>query len=297
MSDQRYGAVEAGGTKFVCEVLTASGEVVAELRIATSTPAETLAQVSDFFAVHAGAHGYAGIGIASFGPVDVHTASPHYGYILQTPKPHWSNTDLRSALMQRFSCPVMVDTDVNAAARAEALQGAGRGCETVVYVTVGTGIGGGIWTSGHSLQGRLHPEMGHIRVPLHIDDGDFTGVCPFHGDCLEGLASGPAILARHQATLATLPAGHPAFAREAYYLGQLATTIILLLSPQRLIFGGGVMQQSALLPLIRQTVKQTLAGYAGIDQGDDSLAELIVAPALGERAGIGGAFLLAIAAP
>lgn len=294
MSNLLFGAIEAGGTKFICEVSDVNEKLLADTRIATTRPAETLGKVCDFFSLHAkGSSRYAGIGIASFGPLEIHKESPQYGYILQTPKAHWSNIDLVSPLAQHFACPIAVDTDVNAAARAEALKGAARGCELVVYVTVGTGIGGGVWIKGNQHNGSLHPEMGHIRIPLHPDDRNFTGVCPFHGTCLEGLASGPAIVSRYGSSLESLPSSHPAIAREGYYLGQLAATIILLYSPQRLIFGGGVMQRQELYLHIRETVTQTLAGYAGIGLTSGQLDTLIIPPALGSRAGITGALLLA----
>ena len=197
-----YGAIEAGGTKFVCAVARSPQQHLAELRIPTTSPAATLDAVQDFFAVQQQQHGpLAAIGIASFGPVDVRPASPCFGRILATPKLQWSHTDLVGPLQQRFACPVAIDTDVNGAALAEAQLGAGRGCDTLVYVTVGTGIGGGICTQGRTHKGRLHPELGHLRVLRHPNDRDFAGSCPFHGDCLEGLASDPAILARYGAAL------------------------------------------------------------------------------------------------
>lgn len=291
-----YGAIEAGGTKFVCAVGHGPQQRLAETRIATTTPQATLAAVQDFFAAQTAQHGaLTAIGIASFGPVDVRADSPTCGHILATPKPLWSHTDLLTPLHTRFQCPVAIDTDVNGAALAEAQLGAGRGCDTLVYVTVGTGIGGGIFTRGQTHKGRLHPELGHIRVLRHPDDRDFAGTCPFHGDCLEGLASGPALLARHGAALDALPQDHPAFARQAFYLGQLVSTLILLLAPDRILLGGGVMQQSALWPLLREVAAQQLNGYAGL--GERAwLAQNVIAPALGQDAGLCGALLLAEAA-
>lgn len=285
-----YGAIEAGGTKFICEVADAGGAVLAQERMATTSPRATLAHAVDFFARH-GAR-YAAFGIAAFGPLDTRRASPTYGHILQTPKPQWSGTDLIAPFAQRFGCPVHVDTDVNAAALAEATSGAGRGCELVVYVTVGTGIGGGVCVEGRSLPTALHPEMGHIRVLRHPRDAQFSGLCPFHGDCLEGLASGPAIVARFGTNLDQLRADHDAVELVGYYLGQLAASVILLLSPQRIVFGGGVMAAPALLTAIRNSAAVLLNGYAG--SGDAAaLAEVIVAPGLGARSGIAGALALA----
>jgi len=294
MGTQLYGAVEAGGTKFICEVVDQNHTVLANTRIATTTPGETLAAVQQFFAAYeSGTDTYAAIGIAAFGPLDLQQNSSTFGHILGTPKPHWSGTDLVSGLKQRFNCPVQVDTDVNAAALAEAELGAGKNCDVVVYVTVGTGIGGGVCIRGQTLHGALHPEMGHIRVERHSADSTFPGTCPFHGDCLEGLASGTAITARYGRSLNALLSSEVACSVTGYYLGQLASNIVLLLSPQRLIFGGGVMQHQALYEEIRTRVSKLLDGYAGLGKTVMPLDKLIVAPALGERSGISGAFLLA----
>lgn len=296
MSDVRYGAIEAGGTKFICEVTDADGTPLAAVRIATTTPDETLEKVVRFFATQQQALGaLAAIGVAAFGPLDLQPGSPTFGHLLKTPKPHWSHADLVSPLRTTLGCPVTIDTDVNAAALAEALRGAGQGCSCVVYITVGTGIGGGACIDGHTLKGALHPEMGHIRVVRHPDDA-FRGCCPFHGDCLEGLASGAAIAARLGGPLDE--SGDDDMARivrdhAGNYLGQLATNCILLLSPQRIVFGGGVMQQRTLYPAIRATAARLLNGYAGIGHSDGALEGLIVPPGLGDRAGITGAYLLA----
>jgi fructokinase len=288
-----YGAIEAGGTKFVCAVAREPQKLLAQTRITTTTPAATLEAALAFFAEQEQLHGaLASIGIASFGPLDLRKESNSFGHILATPKTGWSHTDLRTPFLQRFRCPVAIDTDVNAAALAEATLGAGSGCDTLVYVTVGTGIGGGIYTAGRTHKGRLHPEFGHIRLPRHPADRDFKGTCPFHGDCLEGLASGPAIRARFGAALDALPPDHPAFEIIGYYLGQLASTLILLLAPDRLVFGGGVMQQAALFPLLHATAASLLNAYAGL--GDRLwLDQAVLPPALGADAGIIGAMLLA----
>ncbi len=294
MRNARYGAIEAGGTKFICEVTDADGTPLAATRIATTTPKDTLAAVMAFFDTQQQQLGViSAIGIAAFGPLDLRPDSPAFGSILATPKPQWSHVNLVSPLQQRFGCAMGIDTDVNAAALAEALQGAGKGCSNVVYVTVGTGIGGGVFTEGRTLKGALHPEMGHIRVLRHPHDADFAGCCPFHGDCLEGLASGPAIAARFGKPLDQLADATAAVDIIGYYLGQLAATCILLLSPERLIFGGGVMQQQALYPVIRQTVSRLINGYVGIGATDTALQQLIVPPGLGEHAGIAGALALA----
>jgi fructokinase len=292
MSDL-LGAIEAGGTKFVCAVAW-QGDIVAETRIATTTPADTLDAALRFFAAEAAARGaLSAVGIATFGPVDLRPASPTYGRLLATPKPGWADVDLVTPFAARLACPVAIDTDVNAAALAEATQGAGRGCGTVVYVTVGTGIGGGIAIDGRTQKGALHPEMGHIRVVRHGSDADFAGVCPFHGDCLEGLASGSAVMARYGAPLNRLAHDHEAREIIGHYLGQLAATAILLLSPERIVFGGGVMSDSALLGTIRAAAAQFLNRYADLGTDPGSFDRLIVAPGLGERSGILGALELA----
>ena len=291
------GAIEAGGTKVVCVVARDAATILTERRIETTTPAATLGAAEDFFATVTSEIGaLSAIGIASFGPVDLRKSSPTFGHVLASPKPGWANADLVERFATRFACPVVLDTDVDAAALAEALHGAGRGCGVVVYVTVGTGIGGGIVVAGRVVQGSLHPEMGHIRVPRHERDRDFSGACAFHGDCLEGLASGTAIRARYGMPLDRLPVGHEAPQLIGYYLGQLAATIALMLSPERIIFGGGVMKHDGVLTELRSTAARLLNGYLDFAREPESLDNLIVAPGLGERSGIVGAIALAEAA-
>jgi fructokinase len=288
------GAIEAGGTKFVCAVARAPDDIVAEMRIATTSPGETLRAAQHFFDEAAVEHGApAAIGIASFGPVDLRQHSPSFGHLLATPKAEWARTDLVTPFARRFGCPVAIDTDVNAAALAETLHGVGQGCGTVVYITVGTGIGGGIVVDGRSLKGALHPEMGHVRVLRHPRDTGFAGVCPFHGDCIEGLASGTAIVARYGAPLDHLGPDHDAVGVVGDYLGQLAASVLLMLSPERLIFGGGVMASEPVLHAIRASAARLLNGYAGLGADTASLEPLIVSPGLGERSGIVGAVTLA----
>lgn len=288
------GGIETGGTKTVCAAARTGNEIIAETRIATSTPDATLGAARRFFESVIVQHGdLAAIGIASFGPVDLRSASPTFGRLLGTPKPGWAAADLVTPFAQRFGCPVAIDTDVNAAALAESLHGAGRGCSVVVYVTVGTGIGGGIAFAGRTARGLLHPEMGHIRVVRHERDAAFPGVCPFHGDCLEGLASGPAIASRWGASLDRLPPGHEAPRIVGYYLGQLAANIQLVLSPERIVFGGGVMNYANLRNEIRAAAARLLNGYAGLGPDAESLEGIIVAPGLDGRSGIVGALTLA----
>ena len=293
-----YGAIEAGGTKFVCAAGYGPADIPDEARavIPTSAPEPTLAAVVEFFERITRHYGpLAGIGIAAFGPVDIHTRSSTWGRILATPKPGWSNVSLVAPL-ERFGCPIAVDTDVGAAALAEARLGAGVELGSLAYVTVGTGIGGGVVVAGRTIKGLLHPEMGHIRVERDPRDADFAGVCPFHGDCLEGLACGPAVMARWHARAEDLPGRHPGREILGGYLGQLAATIALMISCERIVFGGGVVCGGRLLPYIRQAASRRLAGYLPIEARAGGFDRYIVAPALGDLAGVTGAFLLAVQA-
>jgi fructokinase len=288
------GAIEAGGTKFVCAVGRDRLDVVAETRIPTTSPEATLAAVARFFATAEARFGAVeSFGIATFGPVDLDARSTTWGRILDTPKAGWSGADLVGPFRRRFGRPVALETDVNAAALAEHRWGAGQGVHSLAYVTVGTGIGGGAVVGGRTLAGFLHPEMGHLRVRRDARDLEFAGTCPFHGDCLEGLACGPAIRARWGATLDELAPGHEAYSIVGHYLGQLAATLALVLSTERIVFGGGVGANGALLAEIRAATSRVLNGYLPLERAARSLDEYVVAPGLGDRSGIDGAFLLA----
>ncbi|HEV2272294.1 MAG TPA: ROK family protein [Steroidobacteraceae bacterium] len=291
-----YGAIEAGGTKFVCAAGYGPLEIpdYARAVIPTEAPGPTLAAVVEFFEGITRRYGaLSAIGIAAFGPVDIDTRSPTWGRILATPKPGWTDVSLVASL-ERFGCPIAIDTDVNAAALAEARLGAGAGLGSLVYVTVGTGIGGGVVVADHTLKGLLHPEMGHIRVQRDPRDADFAGVCPFHGDCLEGLASGPAVKARWHARAEDLPDSHPGRQIVGGYLGQLAATIALMLSCERIVFGGGVVSGGQLLPHIRESASRWLGGYLPIEARAGGFESYIAAPGLGDLAGTAGALLLAM---
>jgi fructokinase len=295
-----YGAIEAGGSKFVCAAGYGPTELIESLRaeIPTSTPAVTLGAVAAFFGrVRREAGALAGIGIAAFGPVDLDPRSRGWGRLLATPKPGWSGVSLAEPLAL-LGCPIAIDTDVNAAALAEArVGGAHRGVHSLAYVTVGTGIGGGVIVDGRSMKGLLHPEMGHILVRRDPHDVDFGGTCPFHSDCLEGLASGPALLARWHAPVESWPESHPGFEITGGYLGQLAATIALMLSCERIVFGGGVMRSGRLLPFIRQAAARQLNGYLPIEARAGGFDRYISPAALGQLAGLAGALLLAGAPP
>jgi fructokinase len=289
-----FGAVEGGGTKFVCMVGRGPDEILAETRIPTTTATETLEGALAFFRAEAPRHGkLAAVGIGSFGPVDLHRSSPTYGYVTSTPKPGWSNVDLAGPFQRALGVEVAFDTDVNAAALGEWRWGAARGLQSFLYLTVGTGIGGGGLMDGQLLHGLVHPEMGHLRIPHDRGEDPFPGACPFHGDCLEGLASGPALRARWGQEAETLPAEHPAWALQARYLALGLVNLICALSPQRIVVGGGVMAQPRLFPLVRGHVEELLNRYVRAPEILDDIAGYVVPPALGGRAGVLGALALA----
>jgi fructokinase len=292
-----FGAVEAGGTKFVCAIGDEHGTLHAESQFATADPDSTLARVVDFFRDQVREpQRLEALGLASFGPLVLDRGSARYGCIDNTPKAQWSNVNIVGRLAQQLSCPIGFDTDVNAAALAEHRWGAGRNFENLVYLTVGTGIGGGVLVNGAALHGLAHPEIGHVRLRRHPLDVNFDGVCPFHGDCIEGLASGTAIRARTGSELQSLDATHAQWQIEADYLGQLCAQIVLLVSPQLIIMGGGVLSQERLLPMIRQRAQHWLSGYINRQEILNDIEHYIVAPALGSRAGVLGALKLAITA-
>jgi fructokinase len=286
-----YGGLEAGGTKFVCAVGSGPDDIQDEVQFPTTTPEETIGRAIDFFRAHEGK--LTAIGIASFGPVDPDPASPTCGFITTTPKPGWSDTDLAGAVRRALSVPVGFDTDVNGAALGEHRWGAAQGLGTLLYLTIGTGIGGGGMVGGKLMHGLIHPEMGHIRLPHDLDADPFPGICPFHGDCLEGLACGPAIDSRWDQSPETLPPDHPAWKLEAHYLALALVNYICTLSPQRIILGGGVMKERSLFPRIRAEVQDLLNGYVQAPEILDDIDHYIVPPALGDRAGVLGAIALA----
>ena len=280
-----YGAIEAGGTKFNCAIGTGPDDIRAETRIATTTPAETIRAVIEFFRAQPRVDAF---GIGSFGPIDLRT-----GFITSTPKPGWRNTDLAGTIRRAFNVPVGFDTDVNAAALGEHAWGAARGLDDFIYVTIGTGIGGGGLVNGKLMHGLMHPEMGHIFLPHDRQADPFPGSCPFHGDCLEGLANGPAMEKRWGQRAETLPPDHPGWKIEARYLALACATWACVLSPQRIILGGGVMAQPHLLPMVQQQAREILNGYIDLPPITERIAEYIVLPQLGSRAGVLGAIALA----
>lgn len=281
------GAIEAGGTKMVVAVARDAATILERRELPTAAPEETFAAIKDFLAKHAP---FDAIGVASFGPVEVNPAAPNYGSILKTPKPHWAGASYVEAL-KGFACPVVVDSDVNGAALAEWRAAGSERVENLAYATIGTGIGAGIVRGGKTLPGLHHFEMGHIRVARDAALDPFDGCCPFHGPCLEGLASGSAIIARWGRPLSDL--GADAVALIARYLGQMCLTIILTHMPDRIVLGGGVMKRAGLIDRVRFETRSLLGGYIGAERLAGDLSDYIAPPALGDNAGVTGALLLA----
>ncbi|QJU60271.1 ROK family protein [Sphingomonas sp. AP4-R1] len=294
MTAPLFAAIEAGGTKFLCAVMSPGGEVLTQARIATSTPDETFAAVRRFFRSEREKRGaVAAAGVASFGPLDLDPASPGYGRLTSTPKPSWSSVDMRGIIEDAVGAPTVIDTDVNCAGLAEVEQGAGRGLHRVCYVTVGTGIGVGVIEQGKPLGGIGHAEAGHIRMPRAPGDAQFPGICPYHTDCLEGLACGPAMAMRWGMPAETLGDGHPGWAIEAHYLGALCADLTYVLRPERIILGGGVLAHRSLLDLVREQFATLTAGYA-LDRCSADPATFIAAPLAEEPSpGLIGALALA----
>lgn len=285
------GSIEAGGTKFVCAIGTDDGDVLERISIPTTTPQETIKQVVNYFKDKK----IDALGIGSFGPIDPNLASSTYGYITKTPKPGWSDYNIIGELKKHFDIPMTFDTDVNGAALGELKWGAAQGLNSSLYMTVGTGIGAGAVVAGNMVNGLLHPEMGHIFVRRHPED-NYLGKCPFHSDCLEGLAAGPSIEERWGIKANDLPSDHKAWEIEAYYLAQALVNYILILSPEKIILGGGVMKQKQLFPLITRNVQEMLNGYVVKEEILLNIEEYIVPPLLGDNAGICGGFALAMKA-
>ncbi len=288
-----FGGIEAGGTKFVCAVGRGPGDIRDEIRFPTTTPEETISQAVDFFRTHHRRAPLTALGIASFGPVDPNPASTNWGYITTTPKPGWQHTNLVGPLRQTLGVPIGFDSDVNGAALGEHRWGAAQGLDTFAYLTVGTGLGGGAMVNGKLLHGMMHAEMGHMLLPRDPEVDPYPGHCPFHGDCFEGLVCGPAIADRWQADPRTFAPDHPAWALEAHYLALGLVNIITVLSPQRVILGGGIMDQEQLFPMVRANVQTLLNGYLQTPEILKQIDDYIVPPGLGNQAGVLGAFALA----
>ncbi|WP_224369551.1 ROK family protein [Hyalangium versicolor] len=292
---ETFGGIEAGGTWFVCVVGDSERSILAEARFPTTTPEETLGRVVAFFREQNRVlpRPISALGVACFGPLELAPGSPRFGCITTTPKPGWAHTPIVRTLQEALDVPVTLDTDVNAAAIAEGTWGAAAGLDNFIYLTIGTGIGGGGVFNGQPLHGLVHPEMGHIRVPHDWQRDPYPGACPYHGDCFEGLAAGPALRGRWGIAGESLPSDHPAWALEAHYIAQGLHGLICTLSPTRLILGGGVMQQAQLFPLIRAETVRLLNGYVSSPSILEGIDQYIVPPGLGHRSGVMGALALA----
>ncbi|MCF6764683.1 ROK family protein [Thiotrichales bacterium 19S3-7] len=285
--------IEAGGTKFICAIGDSEGKIFKKVRIETTTPDATIDEVVSFFKSQQKQYPLDAVGCGAFGPIDPNKNSKSYGLITSTPKLHWKDFNIVKALSEKLQLPIGFDTDVNAAALGEYYWGSARGLTDFIYLTVGTGIGGGAMVNGNLLHGAMHAEMGHILIPQDKTKDPFEGICPYHKNCLEGLASGPAIKARWQVESALmLDKSHPGWEIEADYLSIALTNYIMTLSPQRIILGGGVMKQQHLFPLIRQKVKQKLNQYI-VNEMIDNLEKTIVPVSLGDNTGVMGALALA----
>ena len=287
-----YGGIEGGGTKFNCIVGNGPENIIAEARFPTTTPVETIGQVIEFFLPHV--NQIHSIGFGSFGPFDIDPASPTFGYITTTPKPHWSNANVVDMLREKLNLPFVVDMDVVVAGLGEAKWGASKNDSHSLYLTVGTGIGGGYIINGKPLHGLTPLEMGHIRLFHDFELDPFPGVCPYHGDCFEGLAAGPAVEKRLGQKGETVPDDHPFWELEANYIAQALVNYILSLAPQRIIIGGGVMQRSNMFPRVRSRVQDLLNGYISHEMILNGIDKYIVPPALEGRAGMLGAIALAM---
>ncbi|HEY1512396.1 MAG TPA: ROK family protein [Gaiellaceae bacterium] len=284
-----FGGIETGGTKWICAVGTGPSDLEEIVTIPTLLPEPTVDAAATFFRRFPDLEG---VGIGTFGPVDLDRCSVHFGTITTTPKPGWRDTPLLSMVSERLDVPVAIDTDVNAAAIGEHRWGAGRGLDTFCYVTVGTGIGGGMIVHGEPTHGLLHPELGHMRIPHDWSRDPFAGMCPYHGDCFEGLASGRALQERYGMPAREIddPA---AWHLEAEYIALGLLNVVSVLSPQRIVLGGGVAQHGSLLPRVRERLRELAGGYFAAPELDGRLASFVVPPTLGDRAGVLGALELA----
>jgi len=287
----RFGGIEAGGTKWVCAIADGPGPPLKTGTFPTTGPAETVSRATAFFTDNGPVDV---LGVGAFGPVDIRRGSPTWGTITTTPKPGWADTDLVSALRSGLDAPVALDTDVNAAALGEWRRGAAAGLDTFCYITVGTGIGGGAIVNGRILHGLLHPELGHMRIPHDRERDPFDGICPYHGDCLEGLASGEAIRRRWGHAGQQL-SDDAVWELEAEYIALALVNLACTLSPQRIVIGGGVAKEPALLPRARRRLRELLAGYLRVPEltEPDAIDRYVVTPLLGDQAGVIGALELA----
>ena len=288
----RLGALEAGGTKMVCAIGDENGNIFERASFPTRKPEETMGDLIEFFK----SRNIDALGIGCFGPLCLDKNDPEYGNITTTPKLAWRNYPITAEFEKALGVPVGIDTDVNAAALGEAELGAAKGCSTVVYYTIGTGVGGGLLAEGRLHHGMVHPEMGHMMIRPHKDDPTPEGFCPYHTSCLEGMAAGPAIEKRWGVSARELPEDHIAWDVEAEYLAQMCVNTIVIVSPERIILGGGVMHQQHLFPKVRKRILELLGGYVAAPAITEHIDDYIVSPGLGDNAGAVGSLMLAKAA-
>jgi fructokinase len=289
MKNTLYGGIEAGGTKFICAIGNDAGEIFEHIQIPTTSPEETIAQVAEFFRNHPDIKS---IGVGSFGPIDLNTKSNTYGRLLNTPKEAWARFNLLASL-KVLNVNISLETDVNCSAIGEYTYGAGKDLESVVYLTVGTGIGGSCIVGEKILKGVSHSEMGHMYVPRVIGDENFEGVCPYHMNCFEGLASGPSLQKRWETDPQNIPSNHIAWDIEAQYLAFGLSNLVTILMPNRIIIGGGVMNHQGLIESIQKNLVDKLSGYVSIDEITNSINDYIVLPQLGDLSPVVGAIRLA----
>lgn len=290
-----FGGIEAGGTKFVCMVASGPGDVVAEIVIPTTEPEQTIRAAVEFFEPYRRQSQLKAVGIATFGPIDLDAASPTYGFITTTPKPGWRNTDLLGGIREALRVPVAFDTDVNGAAYGEYTWGAdNQRLDSLAYITVGTGIGVGLIVNGRPLHGLIHAEAGHMAIPHDREKDPFPGVCPYHDDCLEGLASGVSMEKRWGKSARVLPDAHEGWALEAGYIAVAMLNLIYAYSPRRIIFGGGISQHAGIHEAVRREVRRLNNGYVQSPWVEADIDRYIVPPALGSRSGALGAVAMAM---
>ncbi len=291
---QLLAGVEMGGTKCVCVLAAGPARMLAEERVPTTDPVETLAAIEGVLDRWQAEHGFAALGLACFGPIELRPEAVNYGHITATTKPGWANTDVAPRLARRYGVPTAIDTDVSGAALSEGRWGGARGLSTYSYITVGTGVGAGIIVRDRPVMGIGHAEAGHVRVPRFPDD-DWPGACSYHGDCVEGLASGFAIERRTGQSGAELGVDHPVWPMVAHALAGLCHNMVMTVVPERILIGGGVaMRQPQLLPMVRQMLVDSLAGYGDATAIAERIDQYIVPPALGDQAGPLGAIALAM---
>jgi len=287
--------LETGGTNINCIIATSPKNIISELHIPTGPPVSTTSTIINF--IQSASQKYPlhiqSMGIGSFGPLDLGKNSPSYGSIAMTPKLDWRNFPLLKTFSAAFAFPILIDTDVNAALLGELHWGSGIGLTDFVYVTIGTGIGGGVLANGQLIHGTLHPEIGHMFLKHDLNIDPFAGICPYHTDCLEGLANGPSIAKRWGIPAENLPEHHPGWSLEADYLAQMCVNLTLIFSPQKIILGGGVSQHHGLLPMIRNKFREKLNNYIFSPLFNENLESYIVSPKLGQKAGVLGALALA----